>query len=106
VFGEGSTQVIEGSFSDTKRTAFTGQDIRFTAQGDTLYAIALAWPGEQLTVKSLGKSALLWDGEVGSVRLLGHEGQLEWSRDESGLTVKLPDHKPCEHAFALKITGG
>jgi len=106
VFGEGPTQVIEGSFSDTKRTAFTGQDIRFTTKGDTLYAIALAWPGDQLTVKSLGKSVPLWDGEVGSVRLLGHEGQLEWSRDESGLTVKLPERKPCDHAFALKITGG
>ena len=105
VYGEGPTQVIEGSFSDTQRTAFTGQDIRFTTKGDTLYAIALAWPGEQLVIKSLGKSLSLWDQEVGSISLLGHEGQLEWSCDESGLAVKLPDHKPCEHAFALKITG-
>jgi alpha-L-fucosidase len=106
VFGEGSTTVMEGSFSDTKRTAFTGQDIRFTTKGDTLYAIALAWPGERLVIKSLGKSMSLWDREISNICLLGHEGQLEWSRDESGLTVKLPDRKPCDHAFALKITDG
>jgi len=106
VFGEGPTTVIEGSFSDTKRTAFTGQDIRFTTKGDTLYAIALAWPGERLVIKSLGKSMSLWDREISNICLLGHEGQLEWSRDESGLTVKLPERKPCDHAFALKITGG
>lgn len=106
VFGEGPTTVIEGSFSDAKRTAFTGQDIRFTTKGDTLYAIALAWPGERLVIKSLGKSMSLWDREISNICLLGHEGQLEWSRDGSGLTVKLPDRKPCDHAFALKITGG
>ena len=103
VYGEGPTEVIEGSFSDTQRTAFTGQDIRFTTKGDTLYAIVLAWPGEQIVIKSLGKSLSLWDQKVGSISLLGHTGQLEWSRDESGLAVKLPDRKPCEHAFVLKI---
>jgi len=105
VCGEGPTEVREGSFSDTQRTAFTGQDIRFTTKGNTLYAIALAWPGEQLVIKSLGKSLSLWDQEVSSISLLGQEGQLEWSRDESGLAVKLPDRKPCEYAFALKIAG-
>ena len=99
VFGEGPTQVSEGSFADTKRTAFTGQDIRFTTKGDTLYAIVLAWPGEQLIVESLSTI----EREIHSVRLLGHEGALEWSRDEGGLVVKLPNHKPCEHALTLKI---
>src|ERR1019366_4087283 len=31
VFGEGPTQVVEGSFTDTKRAAFTHEDVRFTA---------------------------------------------------------------------------
>lgn len=104
VFGEGPTQVSEGAFSDTQRAAFTGEDIRFTTKGDTLYAIALSWPGEQLTVKSLGTASSLLDRKVSSVHLLGHEGQLEWSRSESGLTVRMPDRKPCEHAFALRIS--
>jgi len=105
VFGEGPTEISEGSFTDTQRVAFTGEDIRFTAKGDTLYAVALAWPGEQFIIKSLGTSSLLWSGEVDSISLLGYNGQLEWSRDESGLTVKMPHRKPCEHAFVLKIRG-
>lgn len=106
VFGEGPTEVSDGSFTDTKRMAYTGQDIRFTTKGDTLYAIALAWPGKQVTIRSLGTSSSLWDKELDSISLLGHEGRLEWSRNKSGLTVRMSDRKPCEHAFVLKITGG
>ena len=104
-FGEGPTEVVEGSFSDTKRQAFTAQDIRFTRNGDTLYAVLLAWPGdgEPVTIKSLGTNTAA--GEVTNIALLGHDGALEWSRDDAGLTVRLPDAKPCEHAFTLKISG-
>jgi len=75
-FGEGPTQVVGGSFNDTKRQPFTGQDIRFSRKGDTLYAIALAWPGEQVTVRSLGEGA----EKASAVRLLGHDGRLEWKQ--------------------------
>jgi len=105
IFGEGPTEISEGSFTDTQRVAFTGEDIRFTTKGDTLYAIALALPGEQLTIKSLGTFSSLWNGKVDSVSLLGYNRQLEWSRDASGLTVKMPNVKPCEHACVLKIRG-
>ncbi len=105
VFGEGPTKVAEGMFTDTKRAAFTSQDIRFTSKGDVLYAIALAWPGEQLVVKSLAKSSPLVHGRISDVQLLSHEGKLEWSQTEEGLIVKLPEKKPCEHAFVFKISG-
>jgi len=103
IFGEGPTEVVEGSFSDTKRAAFTGQDIRFTTKGDTLYATALDWPGEQMTIRSLGTAAGLWDKAINQVQLLGHEGSLAWQRTEQGLVVTLPNRKPCEHAFVVKI---
>jgi len=105
VYGEGPTQVSEGSFADTKRPPFTGEDIRFTTKGEALYVIILAWPGEQVTVKSLRTASPLWDKEISGVSLLGHKGLLERSRDESGLTIRMPDRKPCKHAFVLKITG-
>jgi alpha-L-fucosidase len=105
VYGEGPTQVSEGSFADTKRPPFTGEDIRFTTKGEALYVIILAWPGEQVTVKSLRTASPLWDKEISGVSLLGHKGLLERSRDESGLTIRMPDSKPCKHAFVLKITG-
>jgi alpha-L-fucosidase len=103
VFGEGPTEVSAGAFTDTKRAAFTGEDIRFTTKGDTLYAIALAWPGERLTIKSLGTAAGLLGGEVSSVELLGHAGLLIWERGEHGLMIALPEQLPCQHAFTFKI---
>jgi alpha-L-fucosidase len=104
-FGEGPTEVVAGSFNDTKRQPFTGQDMRFTTRGSTLYAIALAWPGEQLTIRSLGAASPHVSGEVTRVTLLGHAGKLEWSRKENGLVIKLPSQKPCDHAYAVKIEG-
>lgn len=105
VFGEGPTEVKEGAFTDTARQPFTGEDIRFTTQGDTLYALALAWPGEQMTVKSLGTDAGLWDGEIGEVRLLGHDAALEWSQSADALVIQMPPQPPGEFAYAVKITG-
>jgi alpha-L-fucosidase len=104
-FGEGPTEVVGGSFNDTKRKEFTGQDIRFTTKGDTLYAIALEWPGDQVTIKSLGTGSSLASGEVKGVSLLGHKGRLTFTRGADGLTVKLPAQRPGNHAYAFKITG-
>jgi alpha-L-fucosidase len=105
VYGEGPTQVVEGSFTDMKRAAFTGQDIRFTTRGDALYATLLAWPeGGKATVKSLGTDMRLYNAEVGNVQLLGSTATIPWSRDAAGLHAQLPEPKPCEHAYVLKIS--
>jgi alpha-L-fucosidase len=102
-FGEGPTEISEGAFTDTKRAAFTGQDIRFTTKGEILYAIALAWPGQQVIIHSLAESVGLWDRSIATVSLLGHPGSLEWSYGEQGLTIILPELPPCEHAFVFRI---
>ena len=105
VYGEGPTQVVGGSFKDTESKPFTGEDIRFTAKGDTLYAIALAWPENgRLTIKSLATTSPLTQREIKSVALLGSKAKLKWTRNAGGLIVELPAQKPCEHAFALRIS--
>jgi alpha-L-fucosidase len=103
IFGEGPTEVVEGAFTDTKRTAFTGEDVRFTAKGDTLYATLLGWPGNQAVVRSLGTASGLRDKEIASIHLLGNEPPLEWSVTSEALTITLPDTAPCDHAYSLKI---
>jgi alpha-L-fucosidase len=106
VFGEGPTKVAEGSFTDTKRAAFTGEDIRFTTRDETVYTIALDWPtGGEMVVRSLGTAAGLWKGRIGTVRLLGHDAPLDWTQDADALRVRLPGTRPCEHAFALAVAG-
>jgi hypothetical protein len=42
---------------------------------------------------------------VSSVSLLGCNEELQWSRTDKGLAVTMPEKKPCEHAYALKICG-
>ena len=105
VFGEGPTKVSGGSFADTRRTAYTAGDIRFTVKGDTLYAIALAWPERELVIRSLAASAGLAGGKVKAVKLLGCDAELAWSQDAQGLRIQMPREKPCEHAYVLRITG-
>ena len=103
VFGEGPTEVAEGAFTDTKREAFTAEDIRFTRKADTVYGTLLAWPEAEAVVKSLGTGAGLLKAEVTGVSLLGHEGALEWTQDEVGLRVTLPETPPCDYAYVLKV---
>jgi alpha-L-fucosidase len=103
-FGEGPTQVLEGHFTDTKRSAFTGEDIRFTAKDNALYAIALAWPGETIHIKSWGTGSSINADQIGHIQMLGSDESLEWSQDAEGLHINTRSQQPGEHAFTFKLT--
>jgi alpha-L-fucosidase len=104
VFGEGPTEVAEGSFSDTKRKPFTSADVRFTTREGRVYAIVLAWPADgRLSIRSLGRAQTALKGEIRSVELVGSKDAVRWRRDGAGLHVELPKGRPSEHALALRI---
>jgi alpha-L-fucosidase len=84
--------------------AYTPQDIRFTTQGDTLYATFMAWPTDQGVITSLATGQGV-QGRVAKVEMLGHSGDLQFSQDAEGLKVKFPAEKPCDYAYVLKISG-
>ena len=91
-FGEGPTQVQEGQFTDGADKVFTPQDIRFTMAGDRLYASVLVWPEDgHVLIVSLAKADAsklpVFDGIIQAVKVLGHEGGVQWHRDEMGLHV-------------------
>ena len=101
VFGEGSSRVKSGGFNEGA-LRYTAHDIRFTTKGDKLYALALGWPADRrLVIRSLAASA----GTISTVDLLGHAGKLDWTQTGDGLIVTMPEQKPCDHVFALKIMG-
>jgi alpha-L-fucosidase len=106
VYGEGPTTINKtgkGATSDVKR--YTAEDIRFTTKGDILYAFAMAWPENGKTViKSLAKGSENMPGEIGKIEMLGADGPLTFDRDDQGLTVNLPQTKPNEFAYTLKIS--
>ena len=105
VFGEGAPDVQgSGNFNERNARPYTSQDIRFTTKGDTLYAIALGWPADgKLTIRTLAAGSASYPREVGQVELLGSGGALRFARDAAGLAVTLPERKPNENAYALKI---
>ena len=102
-YGEGPTEVAEGSFTDTQRATFTARDFRFTTNRNTLYAICLDWPGEEAVITSLGTNSTVQADRIAHISLLGSAEPLSWSQDETGLMVKTPLDKPCQHAYTLKI---
>lgn len=103
VYGEGPTQIVEGSFSDTKRADFTVEDWRFTQRGDTLYATLLAWPADgRATIRALAEGSEWVERPIGKVELVGG-GAVDWTRTAEGLTVDLTVEPPCGHAWVLRI---
>jgi len=87
-----------------KGFAYTAEDIRFTTRENYLYAIALDWPVDgAITVKSLGEDVQFSTKGIKSVALVGSKEKLEWTRDADGLHVTLPEDRPCDNAFTLKI---
>jgi alpha-L-fucosidase len=104
VYGEGPTKVVGGSFKDTATNGYTAEDIRFTAKGDTLYAIALAWPKDgELRIQSLAAGSELTKREIKTVQMLGSKARVKWTRNAEGLIVELLNEKPSGYPIALKI---
>jgi alpha-L-fucosidase len=103
VFGEGPIHAPAVDFPYV-RVRYTPQDIRFTAKGTTLYAIALAWPDDGvLEIKSMGRLAPQLAGEIAGIEMLGSDVPLKWTREESGLVITLPEKRACNFAHAFRI---
>ena len=85
-----------------------GDNTRFiqSADGNSLYAVSLGWPGESFTFSSIKP------GEGEKVYMLGVEQPLEWAYNETrGTTVTIPTdlqepaNRPCRYAFVFKMKG-
>lgn len=101
-YGEGPTKMEKGGpFSERQEVYYAAEDIRFTVKNDALYAICLGWPGKEVTIRSL---RMLYRSEIGSVKMLGVDKELEWRMSGEGLKIKAPKEKPCEHAYVFKIS--
>ena len=109
VFGEGpatesAAPLRAQGFNEGKGKPYTADDVRFTTKGKTLYAIELGWPTNQLTIKSLGKSAGLYTKPVGKVELLGSKEKIQWQQTDAALTIQPPQTRPSDIAIVFKIT--
>jgi len=104
VYGEGPTKVIPGSFADTRRSKFTGRDIRFTVKGNDLYGIVLGRSEkDEIVIQSLSPDLRLFNRDITGVKVLGVDENVQWIRDESGLRVKMPEKLNTELPFVIKV---
>jgi len=108
IFGEGpgtAASAQGGQFNENARKDLTAEDVRFTRKGDVLYAFVMGWPEYQAVVRPLALKTALRVGAIRQVELLGFDGKLEWTQDDGGLKIFRPPRKPCDHAFAFRVTG-
>jgi len=103
-YGEGAATVQSGDskFNESKRKDMTAEDVRFTTKGSTIYAYVMGWPEKEAVVRGLGLKSENAPGKVTNVELLGH-GKVDFKQDDAGLRVTMPQQKPVDYAFGLKV---
>ena len=99
VFGEGPTEVVGGSFQDTKTQPYTAQDFRFTTKPGVLYATEMDWPKDgSVVIHSIKPS-----DHVRGVNLLVNGKSVAWQQQSDGLHLTLPKQSAGEYAFVYRI---
>ncbi len=102
-FGEGPTEVKEGAFTDTDRSAFTSRDIRFTYKAPYVYANVLKAPENgTVRIQSLGQRT--FNGDILAVELIGFPNSVSFERDAEQLTVHIEGEIHTDYPICLKIT--
>ncbi|MGF6492922.1 alpha-L-fucosidase [Luteibacter sp. 621] len=100
VYGEGPTEVVGGTFQDTKTKPYTAEDFRFTAGNGKLYAIELGWPAHGKATVHAIKPA----DKVTRVELLADGSNVPFTQDSAGLHLTLPSHPVGSDAYVYRIT--
>jgi alpha-L-fucosidase len=107
VYGEGPTKVIEGAFHDQDTKPYTTEDFRFTAKGNTIYAIGMGCPASGdpgfATIHALGSAKEAKGLKLDSVELIGSSEKLTWLQTPEALNVQLPASGSCTYAYVLRI---
>ena len=108
IFGEGP---IAGSdiainaqgFNEGAYLNAGADEIRFTQTPKHLYAIVLAWPGDnRVCVKTLGKNSAYFKKNIKNVELLGY-GKVKCRQEADGLVINIPDDAPKGIAPVFRI---
>ena len=104
-FGEGDTEVPEGSFTDVDRAPFTSKDLRFTFKAPYLYANVLHWPEDgKVLIVSLKNKSKHFLGLITAVDLLGFPNSLRFARTDEGLAIDVAGRLTTEYPVCFRIT--
>lgn len=106
IYGHGPTKAGKGHFGGIATDiGYTADDVRYTRNGNTIYALQLGWPGANKA--SLLKGFVAKDGaahyKVKSASLLGSDSELDWEMTDEGLNVTAPAEAPNDLVIVYKI---
>jgi alpha-L-fucosidase len=102
---DGIVRVIGGEAGDGLDVNYEqeNEEIYFEIGGEDWEAI---YDGETLSFDMEDEGpeyAGFYKEEIKRISLLGDGKDLKWSLTRKGLMVEMPDEKPCDHAYVLKI---
>lgn len=99
VFGEGPTEIADGSFQETKTKPYTAKDFRFTTRDGRLYALQLSAPeGEQALIASIKPA-----DQVRSVTALSTSRPVAFSQTAEGLRLAVGGQPAGHAAYVYRI---
>lgn len=107
VYGHGPTTAGKGHFGGIALDrGYTADDIRYTRNGKTVYAIQLGWPGSGKTTLLQGFAAEAGKPRfnVTDVTMLGSESEIAWKQGDAGVEVTSPQQAPNKMAIVYKVT--
>ena len=95
LYGEGPTTQPEGDFKNHQeflKVKYSSADIRYTKNGNTIYAITMGMPqaGSSITFKGFAKQSLPSAINIVNVSVLGTNEKIYWEYTSDGLQVKVP----------------
>ncbi|TCS17507.1 alpha-L-fucosidase [Caulobacter sp. BK020] len=99
VFGEGPTEIADGSFQETKTKPYTAKDFRFTTREGRLYVLQLSAPeGDRALITTIKPS-----DRVQSVTALSTGRPVTFSQTAEGLQLAVGDQPAGQAAYVYRI---
>lgn len=99
VFGEGPTEIADGSFQETKTKPYTAKDFRFTTRDGRLYVLQLSAPeGDQALVTAIKPT-----DQVRAVTALSTGRPVAFSQTADGLRLAVSGQPAGQAAYVYRI---
>lgn len=95
-------QMRDGIEMESGTYHLTGNDVRFTQTDEAVYIIGFGKPaGNTLRLHTLRQGGAL--GEIRGATLLGSTSKVTFTRDDSAMTLTIPDDQPFEEAYVIRL---
>ncbi len=103
-YGEGPKRLKSSGHFVEMDGAYNKENIRFTTNGNTLYAIQMGWPGshKKVLLKSLSNQ-YIGDLNIRSVSVVDSPERIQWRMTKHGLEIISPFKAPNKIAVSYKI---